>query len=214
LKYDIVIRMGMLLSNEVGAPVSKSQRNAQQKQTTIAQAALDLFLQQGYAATSMDAVAARAGVTKQTVYRYYPSKEELFTAVMEEIREHEPAPYQFGGADNETELNNFGRDLLAFHLTPAALGVYKLMLSEGSAESLLEPFMQAGPNRVTGLLTEFLQQRYPDLQDTAFYARLFASMVLVPRNQLIIQGKGRITGAEQEAHVNKVVRLFLNGLEA
>jgi TetR/AcrR family transcriptional repressor of mexJK operon len=193
--------------------VAKSLQNAEQKQATIIQAALALFLEQGYAATSMDTVASQAGVTKQTVYRYYPSKEELFSAVMEQTRADEPPPYTFGDADLGTELSNFGRDLLAFHLTPAALGVYKMIFSEGGQEGLLKPFMKAGPSRVMKPLVEFLQQRHPELEDTAFYAQMFASMVLVPRNQLIMQGKGRITRAEQETHVNKVVRLFLQGLQ-
>jgi TetR/AcrR family transcriptional repressor of mexJK operon len=198
---------------ESATTVSKSQQNAKQKQSTIVQAALDLFLEQGYGATSMDAVASRAGVTKQTVYRYYPSKEELFTAVMEKIRADEPTLYAFGDADLDTELSNFGRDLLAFHLTRAALGVYKMILSEGGQESLLNPFMKAGPNRVMKPLMEFLQKRHPELGDVAFYAQMFANMVLVPRNQLIMRGKGRITRAEQETHVNKVVRLFLQGMQ-
>jgi TetR/AcrR family transcriptional repressor of mexJK operon len=194
--------------------VSRSQQNAQQKQSTIAKAALDLFLQQGYAATSMDAVAALAGVTKQTVYRYYPSKGQLFSAVMEKIRADEPPLHQFGGGEPERELNSFGRDLLAFHLTPAALGVYRMILSEGGGEEgLLKPFMQAGPTRVIQLLIEFLQRLCPELDDAVFYAQMFVSMILVPRNQLIIQGKGRISRAEQKAHVDKVVRLFLNGLQ-
>jgi len=193
--------------------VTKSLQNAEQKQVSIVQAALSLFLDQGFAATSMDAVASLAGVTKQTVYRYYPSKEELFTAVMEKIRADEPSPYTFGNADLDTELNNFGRTLLSFHLTPAALGVYKMMLSEGGQESLLKPFMKAGPNRVMKPLMEFLQERHPELEDVAFHAQMFASMVLVPRNQLIMHGKGRVTRAEQEAHVNKVVRLFLQGIQ-
>ena len=193
--------------------MSKSQQNATQKQATIVQAALDLFLEQGYAATSMDAVANHAGVTKQTVYRYYSSKEELFTAVMEKIRADEPPPYTFGDGDLDTELNNFGRVLLAFHLTPAALGVYKMMLSEGGRENLLKPFMKAGPNRVMKPLMEFLQKRFPLREDVAFYAQMFAALVLVPRNQLIMQGKGRVTRAEQEKHVNKVVRLLLQGMQ-
>jgi TetR/AcrR family transcriptional repressor of mexJK operon len=193
--------------------VSKSQQNAEQKQATIVQATLNLFLEQGYAATSMDEVASQAGVTKQTVYRYYPSKEELFTAVMEKIRADEPSLYAFGDADLDTELSNFGRDLLAFHLTPAALGVYKMMLIEGGQENLLNPFMKTGPNRVMRPLREFLQKHYPELEDAAFYAQMFASMVLAPRNQVIMRGQGHITRAEQGAHVNKVVRLFLQGMK-
>lgn len=194
--------------------MSKSLQNANHKQATIVQAALNLFMEQGYAATSMDSVAGLAGVTKQTVYRYYPSKEELFTAVMEKIRADEPPPYAFGDADLDTELNHFGRDLLAFHLTPGALGVYKMMLSEAGQESLLNPFMKAGPNRVMTPLMEFLKKRHPDLEDVAFHAQMFATMVLVPRNQLIMQGKGRVRRAEQELHVNKVVKLFLQGMQA
>jgi TetR/AcrR family transcriptional repressor of mexJK operon len=193
--------------------VTKSQQNARQKQVTIVQSALNLFLEQGYAATSMDTVASEAGVTKQTVYRYYPSKEELCTAVIEKIRADEPPPYAFGDADLATELNNFGRDLLAFHLTPAALGIYRMMLSEGGQEHLFKPFMKAGPNRVMKPLMEFLKKRHPELEDVDFYAQMFANMVLAPRNQLIMQGKGHITRAEQQTHVNNVVRLFLQGMQ-
>jgi TetR/AcrR family transcriptional regulator, mexJK operon transcriptional repressor len=194
--------------------VPKSLKNAQKKQNIIAQAALELFLQQGYAATSMDSVAALAGVTKQTVYRYYPSKGELFTAAMEKVRSNEPPLYQFGERPPEHELTDFARSLLAFHLSPGAIGVYKIMLREGAKEEgLLKPFMQAGPARVNALLTRFLQHHYPALEDVAFYAQMFISMVLVPRNQLIIQGKRRFSRSKREAHVKKVVRLFLNGLQ-
>lgn len=194
--------------------MTKSQQNARQKQVTIVQSALNLFLEQGYAATNMDTVASSAGVTKQTVYRYYPSKEKLFTAVMEKIRADEPSPYAFGGGDLSTELNNFGRDLLAFHLTPAALGVYKMMLSEGGQEYLLKPFMKAGPNRVMKPLVAFLKKRHTELEDVDFYAQMFVNMVLAPRNQLMMQGKGHITQDQQQAHVSKVVRLFLQGLQS
>jgi len=47
-------------------------------------AALDLFVERGYAATRLEDVARRAGVTKGTVYLYFPSKEELFKAVVRE----------------------------------------------------------------------------------------------------------------------------------
>lgn len=44
-----------------------------------------LFLRSGLRRVSMDDIARQAGVTKQTVYRYYPSKEKLFVAVMREL---------------------------------------------------------------------------------------------------------------------------------
>ncbi|HEX8903884.1 MAG TPA: TetR/AcrR family transcriptional regulator [Longimicrobiaceae bacterium] len=51
----------------------------------IVEAALDLFVEKGFAATRMDEIAKRAGVTKGTVYLYFPSKEDLFRAVVEEM---------------------------------------------------------------------------------------------------------------------------------
>ncbi|HEY8607511.1 MAG TPA: TetR/AcrR family transcriptional regulator [Noviherbaspirillum sp.] len=47
-------------------------------------AALDLFVERGYAATRLDDVAARAGVSKGTLYLYFENKEELFKAVVRE----------------------------------------------------------------------------------------------------------------------------------
>jgi AcrR family transcriptional regulator len=47
-------------------------------------AALDCFAEWGFAATKLDDIAAKAGVSKGTVYLYFPSKEELFKAVVRE----------------------------------------------------------------------------------------------------------------------------------
>lgn len=50
----------------------------------IIEAALDLFVERGFAATRADEVAARAGISKGTLYLYYANKEELFKAVVRE----------------------------------------------------------------------------------------------------------------------------------
>ena len=192
--------------------MSKSIENAEKKRYSIVQAALELFLQHGYGVTSMENVASEAGVTKQTVYRYFPSKETLFVAVMERIRAEESQPYRFGSDSLQIELENFGRDLLAFHLTPSALGVYRLMLTEGGEEKLLEPFMNAGPKRVMQPLLAFLQQRCAGHDDLLFQAQMFTSMILVPRNQRLMNSHTRLTKAEQKEHVDKVVRMFLKTL--
>jgi AcrR family transcriptional regulator len=50
----------------------------------LLEAALDLFVERGYAATRLDDVAAQAGVSKGTLYLYFANKEELFKAVVRE----------------------------------------------------------------------------------------------------------------------------------
>ncbi|MEU5270838.1 TetR/AcrR family transcriptional regulator [Streptomyces hygroscopicus] len=57
------------------------------KRAAIARAAFELFVAQGVAGTSVDAVAAEAGVSKRTVYDYYGSKERLFLSVIEDAEE-------------------------------------------------------------------------------------------------------------------------------
>lgn len=60
-------------------------RRSEARPGEIVQAALDLFVEKGFSATRMDEIAARAGVTKGTVYLYFPGKEDLFHAVVEEM---------------------------------------------------------------------------------------------------------------------------------
>ncbi len=63
-----------------GRPVGGSER----KRSLIAQAALRLFLRDGFARTSVDAIAEEAGVSKRTIYSHYGDKENLFVSVVRE----------------------------------------------------------------------------------------------------------------------------------
>jgi AcrR family transcriptional regulator len=70
---------------EVGGKAEKRwTRRKDARPAEIVAAALDCFAERGFAGTRLDDVAARAGVTKGTVYLYFPNKEELFKAVVRE----------------------------------------------------------------------------------------------------------------------------------
>ncbi|MET0518809.1 MAG: TetR/AcrR family transcriptional regulator [Burkholderiaceae bacterium] len=68
-----------------GGAAPPRQRRKQARPQELLDAALALFVEKGFGATRSEEVAARAGVSKGTLYLYYPSKEELFKAV---VREH------------------------------------------------------------------------------------------------------------------------------
>jgi len=87
------------------------------------------------------------------------------------------------------------------------------MVCEGGKENLRDIFMKAGPNRVMKPLYEFFQRRFSSLNEVEFYAQMFVTLLLAPRNQLLMQSKQRFNRAEQTAHVNRTVKLFLHGIE-
>ncbi len=59
-----------------------------ERRTSLVQAAATAFARAGFQATSMDDVAAEAGVTRLIVYRHFDSKEELYRAVLEQVSGH------------------------------------------------------------------------------------------------------------------------------
>ena len=93
------------------APASRApqarQRRKEARPQELLDAALDLFVEKGYAATRSEEVALRAGVSKGTLYLYYPSKEELLkevirTNVVEPDRRRAPtSSAQFEGTTAE-----------------------------------------------------------------------------------------------------------------
>ncbi|HSI55695.1 MAG: TetR/AcrR family transcriptional regulator [Ramlibacter sp.] len=78
----------MSLSKLIGARSdevqAKRERRKEARPGELLDAALELFVEKGFAATRAEEVAARAGVSKGTLFLYFPSKEELFKAVVRE----------------------------------------------------------------------------------------------------------------------------------
>ena len=66
-------------------PSTTRQRLTDRKRVAIVGAAIEEFLAAGYDATSMDRIAARANVSKRTVYNHFPSKEALFAAILHQL---------------------------------------------------------------------------------------------------------------------------------
>jgi AcrR family transcriptional regulator len=110
------------------------QRRKQARPQELLAAALELFVEKGYAATRTEEVAQHAGVSKGTLYLYYPSKEDLFKAVVRQnlstlIAEGQEMVAQFEGssADLLVQLMNIWWERLGS--TPAA-GIHKIVFAE------------------------------------------------------------------------------------
>ncbi len=105
--------------------VAAREARQEAKRAQIRDAAQRLFLDQGYAATSMDAVTAAAGVSKQTVYVYYPSKRALFADVLEQASVGHP---EFQALDYLRTAHPASRAELQEVLTQLAQRVLQTML--------------------------------------------------------------------------------------
>jgi TetR/AcrR family transcriptional regulator len=110
------------------------QRRKQARPGELLDAALTLFVEKGYAATRVEEVASRAGVSKGTLFLYFPSKEELFKAV---VRENIAGRFDEWNQELD-EFRGSSAELLryALHtwwerlgLTPAS-GITKLIVGE------------------------------------------------------------------------------------
>ena len=127
------------LSSPPAAPTpaalpSPRQRRKEARPQELLDAALALFVEHGFAATRMEEIAARAGVSKGTLYLYYPSKEELLKAVIRdrlsnEVRAVTAAALSHRGPVAELLRNQFQQWWLRAFDSPAS-GVRKLVVTE------------------------------------------------------------------------------------
>ena len=109
-------------------------RRKEARPQELLQAALELFSQKGFAATRSEDVAARAGVSKGTLYLYYPSKEDLLKAVIREnlsnlIAQGADAVQTFDGHTGELLQHLVSTWWSRVGNTPAS-AIHKIMLSE------------------------------------------------------------------------------------
>ena len=110
------------------------QRRQDARPHELLQAALELFVEKGFAATRAEEVARRAGVSKGTLYLYYPSKEELFKAVVRHnlstlIAEGVEIAGQFDGSSSDLLVRLLHTWRQRIGNSPAG-GIHKVVLSE------------------------------------------------------------------------------------
>jgi AcrR family transcriptional regulator len=131
------------------------------KREAIIAAATRAFFESGFAGTSIERVAADAGVSKVTVYSHFGDKRALFTAAIEaacsQIRDHFTIDEPVNGT-LRTRLLAIGEALVAFLSRPEMVQFERRI----AAETVNEPeigatFLAAGPHRMKEALSEFLR---------------------------------------------------------
>jgi AcrR family transcriptional regulator len=101
---------------------------SEQAEQAIIEATLDLFAEQGFEGVCVEAVAARAGVGKATIYRRWPNKEELLLAAFGSLKSPYPEP---GGVCARDDLVAMLSVMCADRADPRKARRYALLLGEG-----------------------------------------------------------------------------------
>jgi TetR/AcrR family transcriptional regulator, mexJK operon transcriptional repressor len=188
----------------------------------IIAAASTLFLRHGYLGTSMDDIAALAGVSKQTVYTHFADKAKLFAelirATIDRADEFVQTP-QTALQDNddlEQDLRELARRYIASVLQPQVLQLRRLIIGEaGRFPDLARTYHERVPQRAVATLAARLWHLAArgrlHLDDPVLAANHFAWLVLaIPLDEAMFRGTDQeFAPAELEAQAAAGVRVFL-----
>lgn len=190
---------------------------SEQKRTAILDAAGERFLARGLTNTSMDAVAEAAGVSKQTVYSHFASKDDLFRACITS----KVVAYGFdetelpANADLETVLLAIGGQFLDLLFDDQVVAMFRVVIGESTVhEKIAEMFFETGPGRTIDKIAGFMQQQMQRgvlrEDDPRYVAVLFLSMLRGNyQMQLLMNIRPDFDAETRARHIQKVVKQFL-----
>lgn len=188
------------------------------KREAILAAAQTLFLAHGYEGSSMDAIAAEAGVSKLTLYSHFKDKETLFGAAVKATCETRLPRRLFELNDEsriEAVLRNIGEALVELANSPESIGLHRAMATMATQNpALSRMFYEAGPERLLDDLAQlFAEADRRDLLAVAEPVRAaghFCALLKGSEHLRLLIGYERNGDTEAtRAHVEDVVALVL-----
>jgi TetR/AcrR family transcriptional repressor of mexJK operon len=133
------------------------------KRHEILDAAVALFMRNGFAGTSIDEIATAADVSRQTIYNNFKSKEQLFRALAERFVEQTVGPLldpAIADADLDATLRDLASRWLSLVLQPSSLALHRLVISEGQQfPELMRQLYDVGARRTLVHLASFLEEQ-------------------------------------------------------
>ncbi|HEX2913737.1 MAG TPA: TetR/AcrR family transcriptional regulator [Chloroflexia bacterium] len=197
------------------------------KRQRIHLAALSIFMQHGFEATSMDAIASHANVSKPTLYRYYHNKETLFIATLRELMLEQAASAEtFSHLQQipvesleilEHSLVRWAQIILENALQPAYLGLVRVLICEIPRFPALAPLYSSAIAQEGGaIMKTFLESAISHgvvtkKIDLDVAVRLLVGSLL----SYVFSGLFRPAGdtySPPHAQIEALVHLFLQGI--
>jgi AcrR family transcriptional regulator len=189
-------------------------------------AALEVFVREGYARASVDAIAATAGVSKRTIYDYYGDKRQLFLSTLEETKQAQAAAFQelldrtlgAGVDDIEAALTRFGREFATGIARSAErAAVMRLMIAEAAHFPALVDRTSTNTSVQRALadrLAELAERGLLDIPDPMEAAEFLGLLVTGRVNNRSWYGAVSLGDAEIAELAAGGVRVFLRAFRA
>jgi TetR/AcrR family transcriptional regulator of autoinduction and epiphytic fitness len=148
------------MSSRISNTTVESKRGNAKRRAIVA-AATSVFLDQGYEATSMDAIAANANVSKRTVYNHFPSKRDLFRVVTQRLYAgllETDVLLESADEAPETALPRLAQSILKHLRQTEIQGLLRLVIAEQQRiPELSAEFHGVGKGPAVGLVEQYFQ---------------------------------------------------------
>lgn len=189
------------------------------RRDAILKAAAEVFLEQGYVATSIDAIIERAGGSKRNVYSDFGNKQGLFSAIVTQSADSALSTLAIDETcDLRQTLTSFGRHLMDIYMSPTVIGIYRIAVTEANRfPDLVKSFYEQGPGRAASRLAEVLEvaERRGEIHgdDCLRLAGHFVGMIRDNLHLQVVLGlRPAPSTREVDAAVESAVEIFLNGV--
>ena len=186
----------------------------------VYEAARHEFAGNGYAATSMEAVARHAGVSTKTLYRLVPNKATLFEGMMSDRMDRFLSAFNLHAADHADIDQALNAALLAcadLVLDQEVVALQRMILQEtGKFSDLASTFYQNGIKRTAAAMSDWLRAQQArgaivldDVDEAA--GMLIGMLSSAPQRAAMFSGAPMPTRPQIEKRVRTCVKLFLGG---
>ncbi|HST80882.1 MAG TPA: TetR/AcrR family transcriptional regulator [Kineosporiaceae bacterium] len=191
-----------------------------QKRQAIMDAARRVFFSNGFTETSVDTIAAEAGVSKQTIYNHFGDKRALFVAVIAAVQAEATVAAQGMAAptvaeteDLEASLRQLARTMIKTALVRDVVALRRIVIAERARDpELLDAFAKPR-SAFDQLFIEGIKERVRigvlDVDDPAVAARQFLTLTVQETLMRSELGTRELEPAEIEQIVNDGVRMWL-----
>ncbi|MFT5162774.1 MAG: TetR/AcrR family transcriptional repressor of mexJK operon [Alteromonadaceae bacterium] len=199
--------------------MNKPRSKSEEKRKLIIEAATELFTELGFNQTSMDKIAKKAGVSKQTVYSHFGNKDELF---VDSISRKCISYNLFGLVNDKLDdplqaLTALGLSFIDMLLSDDVAATHRTCIAESETyPNISQLFYSAGPERtiteIATCMAEFNKRGLLKIADSRFATVQFLCMV---KGEASIQSdlnvEKRLSRTEVTAYVHSCVTMFLRG---